>query len=132
MVSLSFSQDNMGTIVIELDTLENQTGSIQISLYDKEQGFPDEYEEAYLYKTIPITSELDKMILENIPFGTYALSILHDENDDFELDTNFLGIPSEGYGFSNNVKGMFGPPDFEDAVFELKEKEIILNIKMNY
>ena len=75
-VSPLLAQENFGTIIIELDTLENQNGSIQISLYSDEKGFPDEYEEAFLYKTIPITPELERMILENIPHGTYALSIL--------------------------------------------------------
>ena len=65
-----------------------------------------------------------------LPFGKYAITIFHDVNDNEELDTNFIGIPKEPYGFSNNPKSSFGPPGFDDAVFEFEkdgyEIEIIL------
>jgi uncharacterized protein (DUF2141 family) len=127
-----FSQENTGIIIIELEKINNQNGSIQISIYDGEDGFPDDYKKAFFYKTYPITPDLKKIVIENIPYGTYALAVLHDENDNFKLDTNFLGIPKEGYGFSNNVKGMFGPPSFNRAKFEMKEKESYHLIKLNY
>lgn len=127
-----YPQEKTGTIIIELDKIENQKGSIQISLYNNEDGFPDDYKKAFFYKTYPITPELNKITIEDIPYGTYALAILHDENDNFKLDTNFLGIPKEGYGFSNNVKGMFGPPSFNRAKFEMNENESFHLIKLNY
>lgn len=56
-----------------------------------------------------------------IPIGKYAVTIFHDVNGDAELSTNFIGIPKEPYGFSNNPKSTFGPPSFEESVFEFKE-----------
>ena len=65
-----------------------------------------------------------------LPFGKYAISIFHDVNDNEELDANFIGIPKEPYGFSNNPKSSFGPPGFDAAAFEFEkdgfEIEIIL------
>jgi uncharacterized protein (DUF2141 family) len=52
-----------------------------------------------------------------LPAGNYAVVILHDENDDHKMNTNFFGIPKEGCGFSNNVMGTFGPPSFSRASF---------------
>ncbi len=51
--------------------------------------------------------------------GTYALALLHDENGNGEMDSNFLGLPQEGYGFSNDAKVFLGPPSFEAASFKL-------------
>jgi uncharacterized protein (DUF2141 family) len=50
--------------------------------------------------------------------GTYAVSVYHDENSNDKLDTNFLGIPREGVGASNNARGHMGPPKFDSAKFE--------------
>jgi uncharacterized protein (DUF2141 family) len=59
--------------------------------------------------------------------GRYGVRFYHDENLSGEIETNLLGKPTEGYGFSNNVTGMFGPPPFEKWLFELKEnKKIVL------
>ncbi len=55
----------------------------------------------------------------DIPAGTYAVGYYVDANENEKLDTNFLGIPKEEYGFSNNVRGKFGPPSFESASFIL-------------
>lgn len=56
-------------------------------------------------------------VFEKIPPGVYALSAFHDKNANGKLDTNLLSIPSEDYGASNNARGSFGPPSFEDAKF---------------
>jgi uncharacterized protein (DUF2141 family) len=69
---------------------------------------------------------------ENLNYGQYAIAILHDEDSDDEMKTGIFGIPKEGYGISNNVKGRFGPPSFNDAKISLKEDRMIITIKMNY
>ena len=53
----------------------------------------------------------------DIPPGTYALAVIHDENSNGKLDTNWLGIPTEGYGFSNDAKALLGAPSFAAASF---------------
>ena len=57
---------------------------------------------------------------ENLKPGTYAVTMYHDSNGNGELDTNFLRIPKERYGFSNNARGTFGPPDYGECLFEVK------------
>jgi uncharacterized protein (DUF2141 family) len=53
------------------------------------------------------------VVLENVVPGRYAVSFIHDENENKKLDTNFLGIPTEGFGFSRDAMGTFGPPGFD-------------------
>lgn len=53
--------------------------------------------------------------------GKYAFKYFHDENNNKELDTYWYGAPKEGYGFSNNAKGAFGPPSFKKTIFEIKK-----------
>ena len=56
-----------------------------------------------------------RFVLRDLPPGRYAVNAFHDENDNDELDTNLVGIPSEGYGFANDPGAVFGPPSFEAA-----------------
>lgn len=64
--------------------------------------------------------------------ATYAISVFHDENSDGKLATNFIGIPREGVGASNNAKGRFGPPKFDAAAFRFTGGRLDLKITMDY
>ena len=57
--------------------------------------------------------------METIPFrmGMYGIAVFHDENKNGKMDKNFLGIPQEAYGFSNNMRVTFGPPKWEKSKF---------------
>lgn len=67
----------------------------------------------------------------DVPQGRYSVRIFHDENDNRKMDTNFLGIPKEGWAMSNNVKASFGPPDFGKSLFDCKGT-IVQELKLNY
>ena len=58
--------------------------------------------------------------------GTYSIGFFIDKNDNEKLDTNFLGVPKEQFGFSNDARGRFGPPSFEAASFTLDEETILI------
>jgi uncharacterized protein (DUF2141 family) len=64
--------------------------------------------------------------------GTYAVSVFHDENSNGKLDTNFMGIPREGVGASNDAKGHLGPPKFDAASFHFLGGRLELKISVNY
>ncbi|MDR0612870.1 MAG: DUF2141 domain-containing protein, partial [Dysgonamonadaceae bacterium] len=65
-----------------------------------------------------------------LPEGEYAISVYHDENDNNKLDTGVFGIPTEGYGFSNNVKGFMGPPSFKESKFSLTKDSTLIRINL--
>ena len=69
---------------------------------------------------------------EGIPPGTYALVVLHDENMNGKIDTNPLGIPKEGYGFSKDAKGWFGAPSYRAASFEYDGETLDLTVTLRY
>jgi uncharacterized protein (DUF2141 family) len=69
---------------------------------------------------------------EDIPPGTYAMAVVHDENMNGKLDTNWAGVPTEGYGFSNNAKGVLGAPSFEAASFSYDGRNVDLTMSLRY
>jgi len=67
-----------------------------------------------------------------VPSGTWAVLAYHDENGNKKLDTNFVGMPTEGYGFSNGAKARFGPPSFKDAAIAVGEGNVPATVTLKY
>lgn len=127
---VSMAHAQTGTINVEISGVEDPKGLMSIGLYSKEKGFPDDGKE-YKGTDVNVTGQTVVYTFKNVPFGTYAIAVFHDTNSNGKLDKNFLGIPKEGYAFSNNVFGTFGPPDFKDVSFELTGSKMI-KIEMRY
>lgn len=121
---------NAASITVIINNLQNKTGQVLIGLFNQKDTFPirgKEYKGNIIY---PITSPSITTIFDNIPPGTYAIGVIHDENRSGNLDKNLFGIPIEQYGFSNNIYGRFGPPSFESASFIVnKNMQIIIDLK---
>lgn len=66
-------------------------------------------------------ADVQTYVFNNLKAGKYAIRVFHDKNDNGKLDTTFIGIPKERFGFSNNVMGKFGPPSLEQQLFEVNE-----------
>ena len=73
-----------------------------------------------------------RFVFQDLAPGRYALSAFHDENDNGELDTNLMGIPSEGYGFGNDASAAFGPPSFEAAAVDVDAASGVTALTMAY
>ena len=114
-------------ITVKINNLESNKGKVYVAVYDSEGSFLNTGVKSTMSKIIGNSCEVT---FENIPNGVYAISIFHDENDNNKMDSNFLGIPKEDYGCSNNAKGFMGPPKWEDAKFELKDKSITQTITL--
>ncbi len=98
-------------------------GIVKVGLYEK-NGFPAIGKEI-MGKDIKVTGSEVTVTLKDIPAGTYAIAIIQDKNSDGEHNTNLFGSPTEPYGFSNNVYGRFGPPDFEDVSFNVENDKTV-------
>jgi uncharacterized protein (DUF2141 family) len=114
------------TLVVTIKDIKNKNGDILIGLYDSTSHFPRKVDTGKVVKVID--NEM-KITFAGIKPGNYAVSVLHDENQNKELDTNRLGIPKEGYGFSNNVTGIIGPPSFRKARFNGPAGNIAISIQ---
>jgi uncharacterized protein (DUF2141 family) len=68
---------------------------------------------------------------DDLPSGAYAVAIFHDENGNGRVDTRF-GIPTEGVGFSNNPRLLFGPPSFAAASIALTDRPVDQTVKLRY
>ena len=112
-----------GTLVVNMVRFRNSNGQVLVSLYNKGDGFPTKPGRAYKGVKTKITGRVAQYIFEDLPPGEYAVSIAHDENNNGQLDTSWIGIPREGIGASNNPKGRMGPPRFRDAKFNLSAGE---------
>ena len=121
-----------GTITVHITGMTNLVGMFGVSLYNSKKGFPGKHEQAFASTMKKVTGSNDTVVFENLPYGNYAVSIMHDENNNGKLDTNFIGIPKEGVGVSNNPKIGFGGPKFEDSVFTLDKKELEVTIAIKY
>jgi uncharacterized protein (DUF2141 family) len=118
--------DNQGRLVVKVTNLSDLKGQVMVGLFDKEDNFLKEPIKGVSAK---VTAEGQELVFENLPYGEYAVSVIHDENENGELDT-FLVIPTEPYGFSNNVMGKFGPPSFEQTKISFKN-DTSIEIKLN-
>ena len=115
---------------VELTGLKSNKGNIIVALFDSNKNF---LRHPVLYKTKPISNFNSSSIIvhfEKIPIGEYAISVIHDENKNQKLDRNFLGIPKEGFGFSNNPKIRMGPASFSECKFSIKDKDVDIRIQM--
>lgn len=120
------------TITVEMRDFRNDKGYMRIALFDSKEGFPDKPKLALRADSGRIKDGRARHVFTGIPYGTYAVAVLHDENGNGKMDTNWVGIPKEGGGASRNPKPRFGPPDFEDAAFRLKVRHVKLRIIIRY
>jgi uncharacterized protein (DUF2141 family) len=109
---------------VEVQNISNSKGYVLVGIYSSPDGFRDT-EKAIAHARVPAQNGNIIVEIPNLPPGIYAAAIIHDANSNGKLDTNFLGIPTEAYGFSNNARGSFGPPSFEACKFEIKKDAII-------
>lgn len=118
-----FAQER--TVAVSVVNLSSNKGNVILSLF---------HQEDFLRK--PIQSEISvvqdsvsNVVFKAVPPGEYAIVCYHDENENGKMDFQPNGIPVEAYGASNNIL-RFGPPQFEDAKFRVRDKNVSLEIKL--
>ena len=106
------------TLKIEISNLRNNKGTV---LFDFRDGNDNSI------KGISQEIKDNKCIIKinNLKTGKYSFKYFHDENKNKDIDTYWIGAPKEGYGFSNNARGTFGPPSFEKTVFYLNDNKTL-------
>lgn len=109
------------TLTVTVSGLRNTKGQVLIWLWNGPDGFPKQGDKSFKLAAIDADKAVGGTVTAAfaVPPGSYAVTMLHDENKNSQMDTNFLGIPAEGYGASNNPITHFGPPSFEQARFQV-------------
>ena len=120
------AQEQTFNLTINISGLNSDKGNLMVGVYNKKDNFLKKQFKGNLVK---IKDKKSVVIFKDLPKGEYAVSFVHDENNNKKMDTNFFGIPKEDYGCSNNATGFMGPPKYNDAKFLLSENKTI-NIKI--
>ena len=115
-------------LTVQITNVKNDKGQIAVALYNSEKDFMKTMYKGKMTKAVKGQVEV---VFENIPSGSYGLSIMHDANENGKMDSNLFGIPKEGFAFSNNAMGTFGPPSFEKAKVEVSSNKSV-SISMKY
>lgn len=127
--NLLFAQHSLG---VDIKGLHSTKGSVYLSLFRSEAGFPDQAELAFKKgKILRLEAASASYTFTDLPSGHYAVSAYHDEDGDGRVKKNTLGIPLEGTAASNDAKGKLGPPKFIDAKFRIDGDKRI-SVTMRY
>jgi uncharacterized protein (DUF2141 family) len=126
----NFDKVERGTINIKISGFENDLGNCWFALDNSKEVYESK-NSVFIGKILPIVSRSVFIRLDSLEYGEYAIRVFHDENSNGKIDLNFLGIPTEDYGYSNNVSSWFGPPRWEKASFVFNQSEMQLEISVN-
>lgn len=125
-----FAQAPCNGIHVHVLNIRNSKGTVACALFESPEGFPAEFlRYATNIMVIKVRASQARCDFEDIPPGKYALAVIHDENMNGKLDTGFLGVPTEGYGFSNDAAGR---PSFSAASFIYDGRNLEMTISLHY
>jgi uncharacterized protein (DUF2141 family) len=114
-------------LTVQVDGIEQLSGHLLVGVYDKAQFM----KQPIAAQRVKVDADTITMVFEDLPSGEYCISLYQDENDNGKLDTGLFGIPTEKYGFSNNAKGKYGPPSFDDCRFTVEgDREIEITLEL--
>lgn len=119
--TMSFMQKGL---IIHIHNIPTDKGNVMIALYNKPDGFMEK-NKTYLNRIVPAKKGEVICEINDLVSGNYAVAVYHDPNQNGKLDKNILGIPTEYYGFSNDARGKFGPPSFNDCLVSLSKSTTI-------
>jgi uncharacterized protein (DUF2141 family) len=107
---MAFFANAQNTVTVTVTGLKSSKGNLMLEMVDAK-------DKVVVQKVATIENKKSTIVLSDVKNGTYAIRFYHDENNNQKMDTGTFGIPTEGYGFSNNARGFMGPPDLEDMLF---------------
>lgn len=118
-------------IIVTVTGLKSAAGGVYVGLYATPSKFLNgtqvDAKQKVRASTGPIT-----VVFDNLPPGTYAVGAYHDENNNDHLDTDFIGLPSEGYALSNGVRAVMAKPTFHQAAFSVGEGDRPVHLQIRY
>jgi len=117
-----------GELTVSITNIRADKGTLLVSVVNSEAGWNNQEKPVAAKKVAASGKEV--VLKFDLPAGSYAVQVMHDENDNGKLDTNFMGIPAEGYGFSNNPQ-VLRRAYFSEAKFDVADKatSIVVNLR---
>ena len=129
LIIILFIQANLiaqhSDLNVKITNIKEVNGHLEIGVYNNPELFP-KVDQQYKVFYIKVTASNMNYTIKGLKHGQYALAIFHDLNSDTICNRNIMGIPTEKYGFSNNVRPFLSAPSFEDAAINLNSKKTII------
>ena len=124
--------DNTGKLVVTFTNIKSDEGELKINLYTNESQWPDYAPMTFIRSKDNIKNGRITISIDSLPQATYGLVVLDDLNSNADMDYT-LGLPSEGWGMSNNPSFFkLKAPAYEEVVFELDAAIVMIDVKLNY
>jgi uncharacterized protein (DUF2141 family) len=129
---MAVSAEPENALSIGVSGLRSQQGTVNLALFDQAKNFPSDPQSAVQRWSLPVQGSATQVSVPDLAPGEYAVAVFHDENGNQVLDRNWLGIPKEGVGFSNNPPISGGPPEFAAARFRVGPEATHIGIQIHY
>lgn len=123
--------DSLATLEITFVGIRSNKGLMVVGMNDSPKGWPRNPMMDFFYEKTGLKNGSLTVQIDSLKYGTYAVSVLDDENSNIKMD-KFLGMPKEGYGFSNDVKKKLSAPNFEECSFKIDKASKKISIEIGY
>lgn len=121
-----------GEVTVLLHEFRTDAGQALVAIFKNEEGFPADFSRAYKTAAVEIRNYESRATFTDLPYGTYAVAVLHDENGNGVMDENFFKVPIEGTGASHDAGDALHPPEFRDAAFDLSTAQLTIHVNLRY
>ena len=119
-----------GDLRVVFTGLSDNAGRVRIALVNTEAGYKDEEKHGFRLAEAKVKELKSQHTFSDVPLGTYSIKAYHDQNGDKRLNKSLFGLPLEPYGFSNNVRGRWGPPAYESTEFRFRTDGAEISIEL--
>ncbi len=130
--SEAYGEESMGDLQIQFTGMRTLNGQILLNIFNEKKDFPDSNKKAYRYAILVLATNKTQITIKDLPYGTYAIAVLHDENSSLNVEKNGLGIPREGVAFSQNAFHAMRAPSFDECAFSLDQPVLKMKLKFHY
>ena len=118
-------------LTVHISDLRSARGEVYVQVYNSAELFP-EPEGGIAVSAVRANVSNVRIVFGDLAAGTYAVAAYHDENGNGQYDRSLIGLPVEGYAFSNKAPVFLAAPSFEDASFEMPPTGVEISINMRY
>lgn len=118
-----------GQLEVTVGNVRNDAGTLLVAVCDASSFLTPN---CPYYGRVPAETSPAELVFDDVAPGRYAVQVIHDENANDTFDRNLIGLPKEGYGFSNNPHSPFGPPDFDAAAISIEDAAMRADVALRY
>jgi len=120
------------TLILHVSNIHNSKGVIRFAVFASPEGWPEDKTKAERYGSLPANVGTVTFRIADLPNGVYAISVIHDENENHKLDRDFFGRPKEGIGFGNNPKIGFSAPGWKQSSLQVSNPSTETTVNLRY